>query len=75
MICLSPKQKADELLSVFPNYQLAIKCVQEIILSRKDDKGFDDREWAASSDYHTPHPMYYTYWKEVQQEILFKKTT
>lgn len=74
MICLSPKQKAEELISTF-DWQLAIMCVREIILSRKDDNGFDDRELATSSIYHDPHPMYYSYWKEVHKEILLKKTT
>jgi hypothetical protein len=75
MICITPKQKAKELLRIFPNWQLAMRVVQEIILSRNEDSSFDDREFAKSSDYHTPHPMYYSYWKEVQQEILFSKTT
>jgi hypothetical protein len=44
--------------------------VNEIIESRKDDKHFDDRYFAKSSDYFTPHPMGFTYWKEVKNELF-----
>jgi hypothetical protein len=49
---------------------LAMFVVNEIIESRKEDKSFDDREWAKSSDYFTPHPMGFTYWKEVKNELF-----
>ena len=53
---------------------LAMFVVNEIIESRKDDKHFDDRDFAKSSDYFTPHPMGFTYWKEVKNELFnFKK--
>lgn len=49
--------------------ECALKAVDEIIESRKDDKSFDDREFAKSSDYFTPHPMGLTYWLLVKTEL------
>ena len=80
MIHPSPYQQAsilvDEYFSMFNHscglqfsIECALKCVNQIILSRKDDAKFDDREWAKSSDYHTPHPMYLSYWVLVQEEL------
>ena len=47
----------------------ALKAVDEIILSRKDDSQFDDTLWAGGSDMYKMHPMYLNYWVEVKQEI------
>jgi hypothetical protein len=75
---MTPKEKADNLFTTFAfkgaeTKQIAIECalivVDEVIESRKDDKHFDDRDFAKSSDYFTPHPMGLTYWKEVEQEL------
>ncbi len=49
--------------------QCALIAVQEIIKSRSDDKGFDDTMFA-NNGYHTPHPLYLSYWQEVEQELI-----
>ena len=49
--------------------QCALKAVDEIIKSRKDDDIFDDYMSVGGSDYYTPHPMYLTYWLQVKEEI------
>jgi hypothetical protein len=71
-----PKEKAIQLVNALYDgsnikkaITLAMFVVNEIIESRKDDKHFDDRNFAKSSDYFTPHPMGLTYWKEVEQEL------
>lgn len=46
----------------------ALIVVEEIIKSRKEDRGFDDHRYSLS-EYHTPHPMYLTYWEQVKTEI------
>jgi hypothetical protein len=73
---MSPQQKAKQLYGKFYGIPLYIKTVKEcchiavneIISSRKDDSGFDDT-YLATSEYHTPHPMYLSYWELVKQEI------
>jgi len=71
-----PKEKAIQLVNALYDgsnikkaVALAMFVVNEIIESRKDDKHFDDRDFAKSSDYFTPHPMGLTYWKEVEHEL------
>jgi hypothetical protein len=49
--------------------QSALIAVDEIINSRNDDRGFDDTLSSVSNEYYTLHPMYFTYWKEVKQEL------
>ena len=75
---MTPPKKAEALFTKFvfqgaETKQIAIESalivVDEIIESRKEDKAFDDREFAKSSDYFTPHPMGLTYWKEVKNEL------
>jgi len=79
---MTPTDKAYELISVFdkllserhykPDVEVklcALKSVDEIIKSRGDDNSFDDTSFS-SSLYHTPHPMYLTYWTQVKQEII-----
>lgn len=66
---MSPEEKAVQLIDAVGE-MVAMFVVDEIIESRKEDKAFDDREWAKSSDYFTPHPMGFTYWKEVKNEIF-----
>jgi hypothetical protein len=79
---MTPTDKAYELISVFdkllserhykPDVEVklcALKSVDEIIKSRGDDSSFDDTSFS-SSLYHTPHPMYLTYWTQVKQEII-----
>ena len=76
---MTPKEKADNLFTTYvfkgaETKQIAIECalivVYEVIESRKDDKHFDDTDFAKSSDYFTPHPMGLTYWKEVEHELI-----
>ena len=66
---MTPQEKADQLQDAV-GVALAMFVVNEIIESRKEDKAFDDRELAKSSDYFTPHPMGFTYWKEVKNELF-----
>jgi hypothetical protein len=73
---MTPKEKAIQLVNALYDgsnikkaIALAMFVVNEIIESRKDDKHFDDRDFAKSSDYFTPHPMGLTYWKEVKNEL------
>ena len=66
---MSPEEKAVQLIDAVGE-MVAMFVVNEIIESRKEDRAFDDREWAKSSDYFTPHPMGFTYWKEVKNEIF-----
>jgi hypothetical protein len=77
---MTPQEKAEELVDkfypIFTNSvrdtlakQCALKAVDEIIESRKDDGRFDDRLLSTSSEYYTPHPMYLTYWLQVKQEL------
>lgn len=81
---LSPKDKAQELYDKYyivcqefteeiqcsiQAKQCALIAVQEIIKSRSDDKGFDDTMFA-NNGYHTPHPLYLSYWQEVEQELI-----
>ena len=49
--------------------ECALIAVDEIINSRNDDRGFDDTLSSVSNGYYTAHPMYFTYWQEVNQEI------
>ena len=82
---MTPKEKAEELIGnfiamyggilssdLYPYWckKSAIKVVDEIILSRKDDSQFDDTLWAGGSDMYTMNPMYLKYWQEVKKEIL-----
>jgi hypothetical protein len=66
---LTPEEKAVQLIDAV-GVAIAMFVVNEIIESRKDDKHFDDRDFAKSSDYFTPHPMGLTYWKEVKNELF-----
>jgi hypothetical protein len=66
---MTPLEKAVQLTDAV-GVAIAMFVVEEIIESRKEDKSFDDREWAKSSDYFTPHPMGFTYWKEVKNELF-----
>lgn len=66
---MTPLEKSELLIDAV-GVAIAIFVVEEIIESRKEDRAFDDREWAKSSDYFTPHPMGLTYWKEVKNEIF-----
>lgn len=70
---MTPEEKAVQLIDAV-GVVIAMFVVNEIIESRKEDKAFDDREWAKSSDYFTPHPMGFTYWKEVKNEIFNHKS-
>jgi hypothetical protein len=65
---MTPEEKAFQLIGVV-GVMIAMLIVDEIIESRKEDSAFDDRHLANGSDYYTPHPMYFTYWKEVKNEI------
>ncbi|CAB4143588.1 hypothetical protein UFOVP449_226 [uncultured Caudovirales phage] len=74
---MTPKEKAEDLVKKFFIYnhighkhavRYALIAVDEIIESRREDQGFDDTLYA-TGEYHTPHPMYLTYWNEVKQEI------
>jgi hypothetical protein len=47
----------------------ALICVNRIIESRKDDKGFDDRRFEKWNENYIPHPMYLTFWLNVIEEI------
>ena len=76
---MTPQEKADNLFTKYvfkgaETKQIAIECalivVDEVIESRKDDKHFDDRYFAKSSDYFTPHPMGLTYWEQVKNELF-----
>lgn len=46
----------------------ALKAVDEIIESRKDDPRFDDTLYS-STKFYTAHPMHLNYWKQVKQEL------
>lgn len=65
---LTPEQKAVKLIDAV-GVSNAIYVVDEIINSRKEDSAFDDIHLAKSSKYYTPHPMYFTYWIQVKNEI------
>lgn len=69
---MTPLEKSVQLIDAV-GVVVAFFVVNEIIESRKEDKAFDDREWAKSSDYFTPHPMGFTYWKEVKNELFNHK--
>ena len=69
---LTPKEKAELLIGAV-GVMVAMFVADEIIESRKEDLSFDDRHLAKGSDYYTPHPMYFTYWKEVKNEIFNHK--
>jgi hypothetical protein len=81
---MTPKEKAIELYNKFYNTSThphhvesrqnfakicALIAVDEIINSRNDDGGFDDTLSSVSNEYYTLHPMYFTYWQEVKQEL------
>lgn len=66
-------EKAFQLVNAV-GVMVAMFVVDEIIESRKEDSAFDDRHLAKGSDYYTPHPMYFTYWKEVKNEIFNHKS-
>lgn len=69
---MTPLEKSVQLIDAV-GVAIAMFVVEEIIESRKEDKAFDDREWAKSSDYFAPHPMGFTYWKEVKNELFNHK--
>lgn len=64
---LTPEEKAIQLIDAV-GVATAIFVVDEIMKSRKEDSAFDDILFA-NNDYYTPHPMYLTYWKEVEHEL------
>lgn len=78
---MSPKEKALQLynrmivdfkIDKWQSQQCALVAVDEIIESRnlREDPRFDDSDFANTySGYHTPHPMYLSYWEQVKQEI------
>lgn len=80
---MTPKEKAEELINKFTHpvrwkmgqedikqraKQCALIAVDEIIESRSEDTRFDDT-LLSTSNYHTPHPMHLSYWKEVKHEL------
>jgi len=70
---MTPEEKAIQLIGVV-GVATAIFVVDEIMKSRKEDSAFDDIHLAKGSEYYTPHPMYFTYWKEVKNEIYNHKS-
>lgn len=83
----TPKEKAielrDEYYMVCQEFTEEIQCsiqathcaliaVRKIIESRKEDSSFDDTLFA-NTDYWSPHPMYLSYWKEVETELIKPK--
>jgi len=70
---MTPEEKAIQLIDAVGE-MVAMFVVEEIIESRKEDSAFDDRHLAKGSKYYTPHPMYFTYWKEVKNEIYNHKS-
>jgi hypothetical protein len=70
---MTPEEKAVQLIDAVGE-MVAMFVVDEIIESRKEDSAFDDRHFAKGSKYYTPHPMYFTYWKEVKNEIFNHKS-
>lgn len=66
---MPPQEKAIQLINAVGE-MAAIFVVDEIINSRKEDAAFDDTHLSKGSKYHTPHPMYFTYWNEVKQELI-----
>ena len=70
---LTLEQKAVQLIDAV-GVATAIFVVDEIIKSRKEDSAFDDIHLAKSSKYYTPHPMYFTYWIGVKNEIYNHKS-
>ena len=70
---MTPEEKAVRLIDAV-GVATAMFVVDEIIKSRKEDSAFDDIHLAKSSIYYTPHPMYFTYWKEVKNEIYNHKS-
>ena len=71
------KALADQGMRPFPDLEKlndwreninALKVVDEIIKSREEDSSFDDK-MLSLSEYHSPHPMYLSYWTQVKQEI------
>lgn len=81
---MTPKEKAEQLYSDAFNrwcYELSHEknvstaknaaeyICDQIIESRKEDPRFDDTLFFATSNYHSPHPMYLSYWREVKEEI------
>lgn len=78
----TPEEKAKELINCFEEvnrnsftaHSNALKCVDEIIESRKEDLRFDDTLLShGSSEYYRPNPMYLTYWKQVKAYIIQSK--
>ena len=70
---MTPKEKAVQLIDAV-GVSNAIFVVDEIMKSRKEDSAFDDIYLANGSNYYTPHPMYFSYWKEVKNEIYNHKS-
>lgn len=85
MTFVTPKEKAAELVHMFmdapkrkmSDYSVIYSptaimyahfCVDEIIKSREESASFDDTHYQTSK-YHTPHPMYLSYWIEVRKEL------
>jgi hypothetical protein len=73
---MTPAEYAQYLYLMYYGIPLYVKTVKdccniavdEIINSRKDDSNFDDT-FLVTSEYHTLHPMYLSYWLEVKKEI------
>lgn len=66
MVC---QEFTEEIQCSLQAKQCALIAVRKIIESRKEDLSFDDTLFA-NNDYYTPHPMYLTYWKEVEHELI-----
>lgn len=70
---LTPEQKAVQLIDAV-GVLVALFVVDEIINSRKEDSAFDDIHLARANKYYTPHPMYFSYWIHVKNEIYNHKS-
>ena len=70
---MTPGEKAVQLIDAV-GVSIALFVVDEIINSRKEDSAFDDIHLARASKYYTPHPMYWTYWIHVKNEIYNHKS-
>jgi hypothetical protein len=69
---MTPQEKAVRLIDAV-GAAIAMFVVHEIMKSRKEDSAFNDIHLAKGSKYYAPHPMYFTYWKEVKNEIYNHK--
>ena len=69
MLIMSDSDVGEELVCTALAKEIAIRAIREIIKSRDNDHGFDDRIMVSTSKYASLNPLNLSYWIRVMEEI------